>query len=453
MTNQTLLSTRSKPSSVRRHRVRGGRRAGRLVRRRRPGRRCRDAAAASRDWAAATWSASARTSAPARGTFGLVHLFAFDKRRPHRRPPDVRPGRATRLRLRSRPTSRRPAGPSASTWTFWACTFPATPSPSGSSWPTTGRRGSIPLRKEVPYNLVPPSAEDVAYQLDEAPPGTTMVPIGPFHHHPPRARPLRRLRRRRDDQGLRLPRLHDPPGHREALPDPGQLQRGAVRRRADLRHLRLGPRHGLRPGGRGGGRDQDRPGGPSSSGRSCSRSSASTRHLLWLGVAGHLIGYDTIFMQTWRVREPIMWLSERLTGNRKTYGMVVIGGVRRDITPALSDDILDVLKKVETEVGGRSKAPSSRTPRSTAGPRAWAASPRRRPSPGACSARWPGPAASTSTPGATIPTPPTTSCPSTSRSWTPATSGARSSSGCSRSSNRSRSSARRWTRCPRTARS
>jgi Ni,Fe-hydrogenase III large subunit len=47
-----------------------------------------------------------------------------------------------------------------------------------------------------------------------------------------------------------------------------------------------------------------------------------------------------------------MWLSERLTGNRKTYGMIVIGGVRRDITPALREDILGVLKKVETEVGG-----------------------------------------------------------------------------------------------------
>ncbi|MBV5274883.1 MAG: NADH-quinone oxidoreductase subunit C, partial [Lamprocystis purpurea] len=44
-------------------------------------------------------------------------------------------------------------------------------------WPA----GIYPLRKEVPYDLVPPGAEDVAYQLDEAPPGTRVVPIGPFH--------------------------------------------------------------------------------------------------------------------------------------------------------------------------------------------------------------------------------------------------------------------------------
>ncbi len=74
---------------------------------------------------------------------------------------------------------------------------------------------------------------------------------------PPRARALRRLRRRRDHQGLRLPRLHDPSRHREALPDPGQLQRGPVRRRADLRHLRIGPRRLLLPGRGGGRRNQD----------------------------------------------------------------------------------------------------------------------------------------------------------------------------------------------------
>ncbi len=44
-------------------------------------------------------------------------------------------------------------------------------------WP----EGVYPLRKEVPYNLMPPSAENVAYQLDEAPEGCTTIPVGPFH--------------------------------------------------------------------------------------------------------------------------------------------------------------------------------------------------------------------------------------------------------------------------------
>jgi len=44
-----------------------------------------------------------------------------------------------------------------------------------------------------------------------------------------------------------------------------------------------------------------------------------------------------------------MWLSERITGNRKTYGMVVIGGVRRDITPEIAKEIEEVLAGVEKE--------------------------------------------------------------------------------------------------------
>ncbi|MEW6365835.1 MAG: NADH-quinone oxidoreductase subunit C [Acidobacteriota bacterium] len=72
-------------------------------------------------------------------------------------------------------------------------------------------------------------------------------------------------------------------------------------------------------------------------------------HLLWLGIAGHILGFDTVLMQTWRIREPVMWLCEEISGNRKTYGMNTIGGLRRDITGAVKPKILDVLKAVEKE--------------------------------------------------------------------------------------------------------
>ncbi len=72
-------------------------------------------------------------------------------------------------------------------------------------------------------------------------------------------------------------------------------------------------------------------------------------HLLWLGIAGHILGFDTVLMQTWRIREPVMWLTEEISGNRKTYGMNLVGGVRRDITDAQLPRILDVLKTVEKE--------------------------------------------------------------------------------------------------------
>ena len=72
-------------------------------------------------------------------------------------------------------------------------------------------------------------------------------------------------------------------------------------------------------------------------------------HLLWLGIAGHIVGFDTVLMQTWRIREPVMWLSEEISGNRKTYGMNTIGGLRRDISPDLAGKILEVLAEVEKE--------------------------------------------------------------------------------------------------------
>jgi Ni,Fe-hydrogenase III large subunit/Ni,Fe-hydrogenase III component G len=72
-------------------------------------------------------------------------------------------------------------------------------------------------------------------------------------------------------------------------------------------------------------------------------------HLLWTGLACHIVGFDTLFMQSFRIREPIMWIAEKMTGNRKTYGLCVIGGVRWDITPELKTELSHVLDKLETE--------------------------------------------------------------------------------------------------------
>jgi len=74
-------------------------------------------------------------------------------------------------------------------------------------------------------------------------------------------------------------------------------------------------------------------------------------HLLWIGLACHFIGFDTLFMQAWRIREPVMWLTEYLTGNRKTYGMNQIGGVTRDIPSDALDRIPPVLDKIAYETG------------------------------------------------------------------------------------------------------
>jgi NADH-quinone oxidoreductase subunit D len=70
-------------------------------------------------------------------------------------------------------------------------------------------------------------------------------------------------------------------------------------------------------------------------------------HLLWLGVAGHEIGFDTLLMYSWRDREIVMDLLQALTGNRVNYGFNTIGGVRKDITEEQKQDILAALKPLE----------------------------------------------------------------------------------------------------------
>src|SRR6056297_2642749 len=54
-------------------------------------------------------------------------------------------------------------------------------------------------------------------------------------------------------------------------------------------------------------------------------------HYLWVGLAGHFLGYNTVWMWAWKYREPILDLFEIISGNRNSYAMFKIGGVRRDI--------------------------------------------------------------------------------------------------------------------------
>ncbi|MFA5646040.1 MAG: nickel-dependent hydrogenase large subunit [Candidatus Ratteibacteria bacterium] len=74
-------------------------------------------------------------------------------------------------------------------------------------------------------------------------------------------------------------------------------------------------------------------------------------HLLWLGLAGHFLGYNTVFMWAWKYREPILDLFEEISGSRQNYAMMKIGGVRRDIPiakiPLIEKSIADLSPKLE----------------------------------------------------------------------------------------------------------
>jgi len=67
-------------------------------------------------------------------------------------------------------------------------------------------------------------------------------------------------------------------------------------------------------------------------------------HLLWLGLAGHFLGYNTVFMWAWKYREIVLDIFEQVSGNRNHYAMMKPGGVRRDIA---EEDIPMILKGMD----------------------------------------------------------------------------------------------------------
>jgi NADH-quinone oxidoreductase subunit D len=79
-------------------------------------------------------------------------------------------------------------------------------------------------------------------------------------------------------------------------------------------------------------------------------------HILWVGLAGHFIGYDTVFMWAWRYREPVLDLLEEIAGNRNQYGNVKVGGCREDVPDELKPKILKELDKIEKKMEMLTKA-------------------------------------------------------------------------------------------------
>ena len=75
-------------------------------------------------------------------------------------------------------------------------------------------------------------------------------------------------------------------------------------------------------------------------------------HFLWLGLAAHLIAFDSLFMKCFATRERIMEMLEIITGNRVNYAMNIIGGARRDISKEQFNELLKVIKETEEEFKG-----------------------------------------------------------------------------------------------------
>ncbi|MCR5715768.1 MAG: nickel-dependent hydrogenase large subunit [Lachnospiraceae bacterium] len=73
-------------------------------------------------------------------------------------------------------------------------------------------------------------------------------------------------------------------------------------------------------------------------------------HLLWLGLLADGFGYESLFMQSWRIREKILDMFEATTGGRVIFSVNQIGGVLKDIDDSLMNQLLKSLDDIEKEL-------------------------------------------------------------------------------------------------------
>jgi len=69
-------------------------------------------------------------------------------------------------------------------------------------------------------------------------------------------------------------------------------------------------------------------------------------HLLWMGLTADAFGFESLFMQCWRIREKVLDLFEMTTGGRIIFSVCKVGGVRKDI----DDDSFKIIIKTLDEV-------------------------------------------------------------------------------------------------------
>lgn len=211
-------------------------------------------------------------------------------------------------------------------------------------WPD----GVYPLRKDFPYDSVPEGFdENRSFKFDDAPPGCVVVPFGPFH---PTLDEPAHFRLYVEGEMVRGCEYRGFMAHRgiEKLGEsvltyneiPMAAERicgicGCVHNVAYAQAVENAV--GIMPPPR------------SEYIRTIMLELERLHsHLLWVGLACHISGFDTLFMHCFRIREPVMWIAEKISGNRKTYALCLIGGVRWDITEELNQELREVIGKLET---------------------------------------------------------------------------------------------------------
>jgi ech hydrogenase subunit E len=73
-------------------------------------------------------------------------------------------------------------------------------------------------------------------------------------------------------------------------------------------------------------------------------------HLMWMGLLADAFGFESLFMQCWRLREQILDLFDLTTGGRVIFSVCKVGGVRKDIDWQQQGVFQQTLTTLETEL-------------------------------------------------------------------------------------------------------
>jgi ech hydrogenase subunit E len=72
-------------------------------------------------------------------------------------------------------------------------------------------------------------------------------------------------------------------------------------------------------------------------------------HLLWLGLTADAFGFESLFMQCWRIREKVLDILEMTTGGRVIFSVCKVGGVRRDVDSDTFTTIIRIMDEILNE--------------------------------------------------------------------------------------------------------
>ena len=73
-------------------------------------------------------------------------------------------------------------------------------------------------------------------------------------------------------------------------------------------------------------------------------------HLLWLGLLADAMGFESLFMESWKLREKILDMFDATTGGRVIFSVNCIGGVLKDMDDTMLKNIVDTCNEMEREL-------------------------------------------------------------------------------------------------------